>query len=80
MNYESIHFIFHIPLLHDSIDVQEPAENDLLAEQVLHKVMKYHRSHKPKHTTKAYSPKQKEWQVSFFLFYYSFFIFYSLYI
>ena len=63
-----------------SIYVQEPTENDLLAEQVLHKVLEYHRTYKAKNTIKAYAPKQKEWQVSFFLFYYLFFIFYSFYV
>ncbi len=45
-------------------------QNDLSTEQVLHEVLEYHRTHRPKNTTKAYAPKQKEWQVSFFLFYY----------
>ena len=54
------------PSLPDSIHAQEPTENDLLAEQVLHEVLEYHRTHRPKNTTKAYAPKQKEWQVCFF--------------
>lgn len=37
--------------------VQELTENDLLAEQVLHEVLEYHRTHRPKITTKAYIPK-----------------------
>lgn len=36
-----------------SAHVQEPTENDLLAEQVLHEVLEYHRTHRPKNTTKA---------------------------
>lgn len=68
------------PPLPDSIHVQEPTENDLLAEQVLLKVFEYHCTHRPKNTTKAYAPKQKEWQVCFFLFYYLFIIFYQFYI
>ncbi len=66
--------------LPDSIHAQETTENDLLVEQVLHEILEYHYTHRHKNTTKAYAPKQKEWQVSFFLFYYLFFIFYSFYI
>lgn len=44
------------PRLLDSVHIQEPTENDLLAEQVLHEVLEYHRTHRPKNTTKAYAP------------------------
>lgn len=62
------------PSLSDSIHAQEPTKNDLLAEQVLYEVLEYHRTHRPKNTTKAYTPKQKEWQVCFFYFNISFYI------
>lgn len=39
------------------IHAREPTENDLLAEQVLHEVLEYHHTHRPKNTTKAYAPK-----------------------
>lgn len=45
------------PLFSSSIHAQEPTENNLLAEQVLHEVLEYHRTHRPKNTTKAYAPK-----------------------
>lgn len=49
------------------VSAQEPTENDLLAEKVLLDVPEYHRTHRPKNTTKNYAPKQKEWQVFLFL-------------
>ncbi len=48
------------PPFPDSIHEQEPTENDLLAEQVLHEVLEYHCTNRPKNTTKVYSLKQKE--------------------
>lgn len=51
----------------NSVHVQKPTEHNLLAEQVLHKVLEYYCTHRPQNTTKAYALKQKEWQVFFFL-------------
>lgn len=48
-----------------SANTQEPLDNDLLAEDLRKRVLEYHRTHRPKNTTKAYAPKQKEWRVQF---------------
>jgi hypothetical protein len=37
---------------------------DLAIQQALDEVLEYHRTHRPKNTTKNYEPKQKEWRVS----------------
>lgn len=50
-----------------SANTPEPLDNDLLAEDLRKKVLEYHRTHRPKNTTKAYAPKQKEWRVQFSL-------------
>ncbi len=42
---------------------QGPKKLDLMTEKVLHRVLKYHRTHKPKYTTKIYALKQKKWKV-----------------
>lgn len=53
------------PPLLNSFHAQELRENDLLAEQVLHEILEYHRTHRLRNTTKAYAPKYKECQVCF---------------
>jgi hypothetical protein len=37
---------------------------DLAIQQALDEVLEYHRTHRPKNTTKNYEPKQREWRVS----------------
>jgi hypothetical protein len=37
---------------------------DIAIQQALDKVLEYHRTHRPKNTTKNYEPKQQEWKVS----------------
>lgn len=36
---------------------------DLAVQQALDEVLEYHRTHRPKNTTKNYEPKQREWKV-----------------
>jgi hypothetical protein len=37
---------------------------DIAIQQALDEVLEYHRTHRPKNTTKNYEPKQREWRVS----------------
>jgi hypothetical protein len=37
---------------------------DVAIQQALDEVLEYHRTHRPKNTTKNYEPKQREWRVS----------------
>src|ERR1700733_10769951 len=37
---------------------------DIAIQQALDEVLEYHRTHRPKNTTKNYEPKQREWKVS----------------
>jgi hypothetical protein len=36
---------------------------DIAIQQALDEVLEYHRTHRPKNTTKNYEPKQREWKV-----------------
>jgi hypothetical protein len=36
---------------------------DIAIQQALDEVLEYHRTHRPKNTTKNYGPKQREWKV-----------------
>ena len=36
---------------------------DLAIQRALDEVLEYHRTHRPKNTTKNYEPKQREWKV-----------------
>jgi hypothetical protein len=54
---------------------KEPSESgeiphavDLEVQRALDEVLEYHRTHRPKNTTKNYEPKQREWKVSTTLF------------
>jgi hypothetical protein len=38
---------------------------DIAIQQALDEVLEYHRTHRPKNTTKNYEPKQREWKVGF---------------
>jgi hypothetical protein len=38
---------------------------DIAIQQALDEVLEYHRTHRPKNTTKNYEPKQKEWKVKY---------------
>jgi hypothetical protein len=42
----------------------EPRPEDLAVQAAIDEVLEYHRTHRPKNTTKNYGPKQKEWKVS----------------
>ena len=41
-----------------------PRQEDLAIQQAMDEVLEYHRTHRPKNTTRNYSPKQREWRVS----------------
>ena len=45
--------------------IPEPTSRaeDLAIQNALDEVLEYHRTHRPKNTTKNYEPKQKEWKV-----------------
>jgi hypothetical protein len=36
---------------------------DLAIQEALDEVLEYHRTHRPKNTTRNYGPKQREWKV-----------------
>ena len=42
----------------------EPRQIDLRVQRAIDEVLEYHRTHRPKNTSKNYVPKQKEWTVS----------------
>ena len=44
--------------------VEGPRAEDLEVQRAIDEVLKYHRTHRPKNTTKNYLPKQREWKVS----------------
>jgi hypothetical protein len=45
--------------------VKGPCATDLEVQQAIDEVLEYHRTHRPKNTTKNYLPKQREWKVSY---------------
>jgi hypothetical protein len=44
--------------------VEGPRAKDLEVQRAIDKVLKYHRTHRPKNTTKNYLLKQRGWKVS----------------
>ena len=45
--------------------VKGSCATDLEVQQAIDEVLEYHRTHRPKNTTKNYLPKQREWKVSY---------------
>jgi hypothetical protein len=41
-----------------------PRPEDLAIQEAIDEVLEYHRTHRPKNTSRNYGPKQKEWRVS----------------
>jgi hypothetical protein len=39
-------------------------QEDLAIQQAMDEVLEYHRTHRPKNTSRNYGPKQREWTVS----------------
>jgi hypothetical protein len=44
--------------------LEAPRAEDLAVQRALDEVLEYHRTHRPKNTTRNYEPKQREWKVS----------------
>ena len=44
-------------------DPEPDRAEDIAIQQALDEVLEYHRTHRPKNTTKNYEPKQREWKV-----------------
>jgi hypothetical protein len=45
--------------------LKEPRTEDLEVQRAIDEVLEYHRTHRPKNTTKNYLPKQREWKVCY---------------
>lgn len=52
------------PLEAEAAAVEGPRAEDLEVQRAIDEVLEYHRTHRPKNTTKNYLPKQREWKVS----------------
>jgi hypothetical protein len=44
--------------------LQTQRDEDLAVQRAIDEVLEYHRTHRPKNTTKNYEPKQREWKAS----------------
>jgi hypothetical protein len=44
--------------------VEGPRAEDLEGQRAVDEVLEYHRTHRPKNTTRNYLPKQREWKAS----------------
>ena len=44
--------------------VEGPCAKDLEVQRAIDEVLEYHRTHRPKNTTRNYQPKQREWKAS----------------
>jgi len=59
-----------VPALHDAQEALQEADSkrrkeDLAVEEGVNKVLAWAKVHRPKNTSRAYLPKQREWKVSF---------------
>ncbi|KAH8800164.1 hypothetical protein F5884DRAFT_809522 [Xylogone sp. PMI_703] len=53
-----------VPELEPEPEPELDRAEDIAIQQALDEVLEYHRTHRPKNTTKNYEPKQREWKVN----------------